>query len=171
MIKIVVTGPESSGKTTLARQLAQHLKTQAVGEYAREYLNQLGRPYAKPDLLAIAKGQLKKEQVFDHGKNNIIILDTSLEVIKIWSEVRFKCVHPWIVEALNNNKRDFYLLCQPDLPWEYDPLRENPNDRWVLYEMYERELNSLKVPFASVSGAGEQRFENALAQLQKFIPH
>ena len=171
MKKIVITGPESSGKTTLARQLAQHLKTQAVEEYAREYLNQLARPYVEADLEAIAKGQLAQEQAINTHESGILIIDTSLEVIKIWSEVRFGRVAPWILEALKKHRRDFYLLCQPDLPWEFDPLRENPNDRWLLYERYERELKSMQVPFATISGMGEQRFENAVLELQKFLNH
>lgn len=138
-----------------------------VEEYAREYLTQLGRPYRESDLLEIAKGQLAKEEVMYKSSPDILILDTSLEVIKIWSEVRFHRVHPWITQALRKHKSDFYLLCQPDLPWEYDPLRENPNDRWALYERYLRELRNLKVPFASVSGFGESRFHNAIAQLHK----
>lgn len=169
MKKIVITGPESSGKTTLARQLAQHFNTQAVEEYAREYLNPLNRHYVEADLLEIARGQLAKEQAIGEHESGILIIDTSLEVIKIWSEVRFKRVDPWIVQSLHQHKRDFYLLCQPDLPWEFDPLRENPNDRWLLYDLYEAELKSMQVPFATVSGRGEQRFRRALEELQKFL--
>ncbi len=169
MKKIVITGPESSGKTTLARQLAQHLKTEAVEEYAREYLNQLSRPYVETDLLEIAKGQLANEQAHESGKGGVLIIDTSLEVIKIWSEVKFGRVDPWILEALEKHKKDFYLLCRPDLPWEFDPLRENPNDRWLLYDLYEKQLKSMQVPFAVISGPGEQRFNNAVRELRKFL--
>lgn len=169
MKKIVITGPESSGKTTLARQLAQHLKTQAVEEYAREFLSRLGRPYVEADLEVIAKGQLANEEAAAGSDREILILDTSLEVIKIWSEVRFGRVAPWILEALQKHRRDFYLLCQPDLPWEFDPLRENPNDRWMLYERYERELKSMQVPFATVSGHGAQRLKYAVEHLRNIL--
>lgn len=169
MKRIVITGPESSGKTTLVGQLAQHLKTPAVEEYAREFLNQLQRPYTEADLLEIAKGQWAQEQAFENSNREMLILDTSLEVIKIWSEVRFQRVDPWILEILQKDKKDFYLLCQPDLPWEFDPLRENPRDRWLLYELYENELKSMKVPFATVSGFGEQRFINAFEKLHNFL--
>lgn len=159
--KIVITGPESSGKTTLAEQLAEVFGTVWVPEFARQYLNDLGRPYVAADLLEIARGQVKLEDEMAAQANGLLFLDTSLEVIKIWSEVRFGKCEPWILKQLQARLPDHYLLCLPDLPWVPDPQRENPDNRDVLLGIYRRELNSLGVKFTKVSGVGSQRFQNA----------
>lgn len=165
MKKIVLTGPESSGKTTLAARLADHFGTVWVPEFARQYLVDLGRPYTFDDLLEIAKGQAALEDELAAQANGVLFLDTSLEVLKIWSEVRFGHYHPDLLTLLQQRLPDHYLLCLPDLPWTFDPQRENPNDRDVLLDIYRQELMALGVPFSQVWGIGEERFENALAAL------
>ncbi len=163
MKKIVLTGPESSGKTTLAAQLAGHFGTVWVPEFARQYLDGLGRPYTADDLLEIAKGQMALEdEMAGSATNGLLFLDTSLEVLKIWSEFRFGNCHPETLELMQLRLPDHYLLCLPDLSWTPDPQRENPEDREVLLDIYRREVISLGVPFSEVGGSSEVRFKNAV---------
>jgi nicotinamide riboside kinase len=169
MKKIVLTGPESSGKTTLAAQLAQYFGAAWVPEFARQYLDGLGRPYLESDLLEIARGQAALEDEVAARNDGLIFLDTSLEVVKIWSEVCFGRCAPEIRELMHRRLPDFYLLCLPDLPWVPDPQRQNPNDRDLLLVRYQAELASLGVPFSEVRGSGEARLENAVQAVNLFV--
>ena len=112
---IVITGPESTGKTTLCKQLAAHFDTQWIPEFARSYIDDLNRPYLKKDLLEIAKGQMELEKKTTQKSNKPVFLDTSLEVIKIWSEYKYGICDDWILEQLKKRKHFLYLLCQPDI--------------------------------------------------------
>lgn len=120
MLKTIVTGPESSGKTTLCKALSEHFKIPFAEESAREYLHALNRDYNQKDLLEIAKGQLKAE-------NGIQLLDTDLITLKIWSEYKYGSCDNWILTQIQKQKSEkrFYLLCKPDIPWQKDPQREN----------------------------------------------
>lgn len=162
MKKIVITGPESSGKTTLAAQLAAHFGAVWVPEFSRQYLAGLGRLYTFEDLLEIANGQIELEDKLASTANDLLFLDTSLEVLKIWSEVRYGRCHPKITASLFSRLPDQYLLCHPDLPWEPDPLRENPNDRDALLALYKEQLILLGIPYGEVCGIGQSRFNNAI---------
>jgi nicotinamide riboside kinase len=158
MHKIIVTGPESSGKTTLCKALSRHFNLPFSKEYAREYLDTLNRDYNQEDLLKIAKGQLKSEQ-------NTQLLDTDLITIKIWSKYKYGSCDKWILEQIEKQKSEnrFYLLCKPDIPWKADPLRENPNDREELFEIYKKELESLAQNYFIVEG--ENIDEQAIYQV------
>jgi NadR type nicotinamide-nucleotide adenylyltransferase len=169
MLKIVLTGPESTGKTTLAQQLAGHFGTVWVPEFARSFLDGLGRPYGQNDLLEMAQGQVAQEDNFLKKANGLLILDTSLEVLKIWSEFRYGHCHPWILEQWQKRRHDLYLLCRPDVPWVFDPLRENPDDREVLFEIYRKELAALGAEFFELAGLGDERFQNAVSVVSNFI--
>jgi nicotinamide riboside kinase len=163
--RIAVTGPESTGKSILSEQMAMHYKTVWVPEYAREYLHLLGRPYEEKDLLAIATGQLSMENRLAGNATDWLICDTELTVIKIWSEVRYGRCDNSILEKLENHHYDYYLLCDVDLPWEYDPLREHPEMRQYLFDKYRTDLNSRKLPYSVISGHGHHRLANAIAAL------
>jgi NadR type nicotinamide-nucleotide adenylyltransferase len=169
MLTITLTGPESTGKTTLAAQLAGHFHTVWVPEFARSYLNELGRPYQQSDLLEIASGQVALEEDFRLKANELLFLDTSLEVVKIWSEFRYGSCHPWILEQWQQRRHDLYLLCLPDVPWAFDPQRENPGDREVLLEIYRRELTTLGVSYFELSGLGVGRFHTAVKVVEIFL--
>ncbi len=171
MKKIVITGPESSGKSKLAAQLADAFGKVWVPEFARQYLDDLDRPYIADDLLEIARGQVALEDKMAAHANGALFLDTSLEVVKIWSEFRFGFCHQWTLEQLRLRRPDHYLLCLPDLPWEPDPQRENPNDRDTLLGIYRRELTSLGVTFSEVWGHGELRFRNAENIVRTILNH
>jgi nicotinamide riboside kinase len=138
MPKIIITGPESSGKTTLSEQISQYFKVSKNLEYARVYLSKLNRQYNKDDLLHIAKQQL-------YSENNCKILDTDLITIKIWSEYKYGECHQWIKDQISKQKDEdrIYLLCKPDIKWEKDDLREHPFSRNEIYQLYEEELNTL----------------------------
>lgn len=168
MFKVVITGPESTGKSTVAKQLANYFKVEMVGEYSRTYLEQLDNPYSQNDLTAIAKGQIALEDKYLARNLNLTICDTSLEVLKIWSSYKYQSCDPFIEESLINRPPDLYLLMAPDLPWQPDPLRENPNDRLELFDLYRQELISSKVSFYEISGNGNERFEMAKKIVDSF---
>jgi NadR type nicotinamide-nucleotide adenylyltransferase len=161
--RIVITGPESCGKTTLALQLAKHFKAPLIKEYAREYLNQKKGVYEQDDLLAIAKGQIQQEEsILQNFNQEFLFLDTDLITIKIWSQEKYESCDPWIKTQIKERHYDLYLLCKPDLPWTYDPLRENAHNRSKLYKLYETQLYTYKKNFKAVSGLGQARLDNAL---------
>ncbi len=170
MLKIVITGPESTGKSTLAKQLAAHFNAQLVDEFARTYLTNLGRAYTQSDLLIIAKGQIKAEYKAIADNPTLLICDTSLEVIKIWSEFKYGSCDPFITNGLSNNLPDLYLLMTPDLPWQPDPLRENPDDRDQIFELYKKELKISGVPFYKIWGNEKERFKMAKEVIEKNSP-
>jgi NadR type nicotinamide-nucleotide adenylyltransferase len=167
--KIAIIGPESTGKSILAEDLAAFYNTVFVPEFARNYLSGLGRPYNQYDLLQIAKKQ--QEWIFSYQKKatDYLFVDTELMVIKIWSEFKYKNVHPWIISELNKQTFDLYLLTAVDLPWENDPLREHPNQREKLFKLYEKELQKQNFPYRIVSGTGKNRTLNAIEQLDTFL--
>jgi len=159
MNHFVFTGPESSGKTTLALAVAKLSKGVFVKEVAREYLAALGVNYKKSDLLEIAKLQFKVQEEAKKTNKQCLCFDTDLITIKIWSEYKYGSCDPWIEEKIKFNKDVIYILCQPDIPWEEDPLRENPNDREELYGIYRAYLVTIGVKFIEVGGSVEKRVE------------
>ena len=160
MLKVVVTGPESSGKTTLAQTLAAHYQAPWVAEYARTYIEQLTQPYQEEDLLTIARGQVQQEDELAQTNPRLLICDTSLLVIYIWSHYRYGRCHPWIEKQLAHRSVDHYLLCSPDLPWQPDPQRENPNDRDKLFAIYQEALQAK--PRTVISGDMSVRTKTAI---------
>ena len=161
MLKIIVTGPESSGKTSLCKALSEHYKIPFTKEFARVYLTDLGKNYLQEDLLEIAKGQLENEQL-NNGNQQISLHDTDLISLKIWSNYKYGNCNNWILEQVEKQKVEnrFYLLCKPDLKWDYDPLRENPTNRNELLEIYKQELENLGHKFLIIKG--EDRNEQAI---------
>lgn len=167
MLKIAITGPESTGKTSLAEALAAHYQTVFVPEYAREYIAQLDRPYHQQDILEIARGQKRLEDALTQKALDILISDTELLVSKIWSAHAFQSVPEWIARQLLSQDYDLYLLMNVDLPWEPDPQREHPDKRAYFFEWYERELVDLEVNYEIISGQLEQRTFNAIQKIDQ----
>ncbi|MEI7489890.1 MAG: ATP-binding protein [Bacteroidota bacterium] len=161
--KIAITGPESTGKSMLAGQLAVQYGTVWVPEYAREYLELNGPAYREEDILAIARGQLERETEALRKASGFIFCDTEFVVTKIWSEVKYGRCHPWISGQVERHVYDLYLLCDIDLPWEFDPLREHPGRRKELFELYCNELTARGFPFFIVRGYGRDRLSNAIS--------
>jgi NadR type nicotinamide-nucleotide adenylyltransferase len=164
--KIVVTGPESTGKSTLCEQLAANYNTQWVPEYAREYLMNLGRPYTYDDLLIIARGQLEQEdRIVASLQAPMVFIDTDMYVMKVWCEYVFGKCHSFILDEIVNRKYDLYLLCYTDLPWVADELREYPDleSRERLYHMYKDLMINQITPWAEIRGGYEERLHKAIS--------
>lgn len=131
-------------------------------EYSREYLRELSRSYRYDDILSIAKGQFEDEERMAAMTTGLLFCDTDFIVNKIWCIDKFDKCHPWILDMIDQHRYDLYLLCNTDLPWEPDPLRENPGDRERLFELYKKELSDRQLPYAIISGKGKERLENAI---------
>ena len=177
MFKVAITGPESTGTSTLAEKLAHHYKTDFVPEYSRTYLENFEGRYTEDDVVEIAKGQHnlileeeKKLSAKTQQVTSLLIADTEIVVCKIWVEYVFKHSNKIIDEILKQQDFDLYLLCDIDLPWTYDPLREYPNieERKELFEIYRNTLEQMKVPFEIVSGDDEVRVNNAIKVIEKY---
>ena len=163
---VVITGPESCGKTTLAEQLSDRWSAPLVREVARDYL-QDKRSYQKSDLLSIAKLQYAMEKERAEQSTKKLVCDTDLLVILIWSEVKYGDCDPWIYETfedcLNQNLcTRHYFLCDSKIPWEPDRLRENSNDRDDLFAIYEKKLIAYKANYSVVKGEPQERLQQAL---------
>lgn len=163
--RIAITGPESTGKTLLCSQLAEYFNEPWVPEYSREYLESIHREYTYNDILLIAQGQYEKEVSIMPLANRYLFCDTDFIVTRIWSMVKYGKSHEWIDEQASSNLYDFTLLCNIDLPWEYDPLREHPQMRQELFQMYLEELSSRNIPHAVIHGSGNERLQYALTLL------
>jgi NadR type nicotinamide-nucleotide adenylyltransferase len=169
--KVVIIGPESTGKSTLAENLADHFGCLWVPEYARTYLENLGKTYVYDDLLKIAKGQLSLEDEMSLNSSKLLICDTDLNVVKVWSEHKFGKVHPWIEAQIKMRKYDLYLLTDIDIPWQDDPQREHPDPtmRRYFFELYRQILEDCGVPFEIVSGTEMNRRGFATEIIKRFF--
>ena len=170
MFKIAITGPESTGKSTLAEKLAKHFNVGFIPEYSRTYLENFEGQYTENDVVEIAKGQYNL--ILEEEKKNpeILIADTETIVCKIWVEYVFKHSNEIIDNILKKQDFDLYLLCDIDLPWVYDPLRENPNleERKELFNIYKNTLTKMNVSFEIVRGDDEERVNNAINIINKY---
>jgi NadR type nicotinamide-nucleotide adenylyltransferase len=182
MRKIVIIGPESTGKSTLCEKLAAHYQTLWVKEYAREYLLKNGTAYTFENLLDIAKGQIANEEyviskwqaTHQSEINNLkspIFLDTDMYVMKVWCEFVFEKCHHWILNRIVERKYDLYLLCNIDLPWVKDELREYPDliTREKLYHQYKDIIINQNVTWVDISGLNEERFKKAVIAIDAII--
>ncbi len=167
--KVAIVGPECTGKSDLAQFLARHYNTVWVPEYARPYIDNLVRPYNQDDLTVIAHGQQRLEQEWIKEANRILFCDTTLLVIKIWSEFKYGNCDPSILEALKNSFYDLHLLTYIDVLWEEDPQREHPNEREQLYEIYLKEIKTMNVPFVEIRGEREQRRKTAIEAIDRLL--
>lgn len=169
--KIVVIGPESTGKSWLCQSLADLYNTSWCPEYARTYLARFGAAYQRADLTKIAKGQVALEdQMADEvvAKGGpYLFIDTDMYVMKVWSEFSYNSCAHYILEQIANRSYDLYVLCHTDLPWSPDKLREYPDPatRSTLFNMYKDLLVHQHVPFVEVKGTGTDR----LLPVQQYI--
>jgi NadR type nicotinamide-nucleotide adenylyltransferase len=185
--KVVVIGPECTGKSTLCEQLAKHYNTVWCPEYAREYLLSHGKKYNYDDLLSIAKGQIElEEEVIQSAIGNKFLtkphssltnhhlplfIDTDMYVMKVWSEFVFGKCHPYILYQITERKYDLYLLCNTDVPWIKDELREYPDlkTRQKLYDIYKDLMNHQSTPWLEISGNYKERLQRAIAGIDNLL--
>jgi len=167
MYKIIVTGPESSGKTSLSQLLASALNAPMAPEFARSYVEWLGRPYERRDLKSIARGQSLWENWHATKANPYLVCDTDWTVLHVWETYRFGGTGTWEQGYLPVAPANLYLLCAPDFPWEHDPLREHPEERDALFEQYLKLLEDRRLPFTVLEGSPEKRLDQAFLLLKK----
>jgi NadR type nicotinamide-nucleotide adenylyltransferase len=177
--KIAIIGPESTGKSTLCKQLAEYYHSLWCPEYAREYLSEHGMKYTYDDLLTIAKGQVALEKRYielaisnRHPDSNReaspsiypLFIDTDMYVMKVWCDFVFGKCHQYILDQIAQRKYDLYLLCNIDLPWTADDLREYPDleTRQTLYEIYKGIMRNQPVQWQEISGNSALRLEKAI---------
>jgi NadR type nicotinamide-nucleotide adenylyltransferase len=165
--RVVVIGPECTGKSELSAFLGEQYNTVWVPEYARTYIDGLSRPYAQADLTKIAVGQLELEDEYALRANGILVCDTNLYVIKIWSEFKFGNCDQRIVDLIRARPYDLYLLTYVDIPWENDPQREHPSRREELYSIYLEHMKNQNVPYVEIKGERAERRRLALEAVNK----
>ena len=170
IIKIVITGPESTGKTVLTEFLADHYHTVWVPEYASEYIGGLTHDYGYEDVEHIALKQIELEKITLEKATRILFYDTWLIITKTWFQVVFGRYPDWIDDKIRNSSVDLYLLCYYDIPWIPDPLRENPGRmRKKLFNIYQSEIVKTGVPISIIKGEGVERYQNALKIVDSFL--
>lgn len=167
--RVLILGPESTGKSTLAEDLANHFGEPWVPEFAREYLEKINRSYHFEDLVEIGKGQVLLEDQLAEKAEKYLFCDTDLRVIHIWSEHRFGKTDLWVLEEIDLRKYDLILLTDTDLPWEPDPLREYPEleIRQYFFEKYKGLASESGIPFLIVSGNRKMRLNTAVEAVEK----
>ncbi len=189
--KIVIIGPESTGKSTLSKQLAEHFNTIWCPEYAREYLLQNGIEYTYDDLLKIAQGQLVMEDYCESivkgqgsmvnnesstqssartARSSLLFIDTNMYVMKVWYEYVFGKCEQFVLDEIVQRKYDLYLLCNIDLPWIAEPMREYPDieSRKELYNIYKDILINQQTPWVEISGNYEERLQKAIGAVEQY---
>jgi NadR type nicotinamide-nucleotide adenylyltransferase len=170
IIKIAVVGPESTGKSALCKQLAKHYKTNFVAEYARHYLEKTSGYYTEQDIITICQEQIKEEIIAEKKANAILFCDTSSIVCKVWLAEKFRKQDTFIEQNFKTYHYDLFLLCDTDLPWQYDILRENEHDRERLFTIYQDLLSINNKPYRIIRGQGIERRDTAIEIINNFFP-
>jgi len=172
----VLFGPESTGKSTLAKSLAEYYNTQWVPEYARVYLQKKWDDNQEictvEDLIPIAHGQMTSENELVAQANSILFCDTDLLVTQTYSKIYFNDYCPPIIsEHVQKNHYDLYLLMNIDLPWVADDLRDRPNDRSFIFERFQQTLIDHHKPYVTVSGLGDERLASAVNAIKNHFAY
>lgn len=170
-IRIAITGPESTGKTTLAKQLSKTFGGQYIPEFAREYIEGLAHPYTYEDVETIAGTQLEQYLATKLSFEPLFFFDTWLIITKVWFKWVFGNTPEWLEEQIQNCPIDLFLLCKPDIPWEADGIRENGGENRIkLYEQYKEELQFYGFPYVEIGGQGDARLFSAISAIRNFFP-
>ncbi len=173
-IKVVIFGPESTGKTTLSRQLAKHYNTLWVPEFAREYLQEKWNKQQKicepEDLLPIAIGQIKLENELAQKTDSVLICDTDLLETKVYSEAYYSGTCDLVLNKYAiENTYDLYFLTYIDTPWEPDDLRDKPNERERMFKAFKNALKTYNKPYVLLKGSEEKRLKKAIEEIDKLL--
>ncbi len=174
VLKVVLFGPESTGKTTLAEMLAKHYKTLWVEEFMRDYLQEKGDKEQKvcepKDMIPIAEGQMKRENELIHKANKLLISDTDLLELKVYSEAYYDgFCDPKLLKHALNNLYDLYFLTYIDVPWTPDDLRDKPEDRIGMFKRFETALKKSKKPYVILKGDLDDRFKTAVKKIDELL--
>ena len=169
-VKIAIVGPESTGKSTIAQQLATHMNTLCVPEYARYYCQNLDNNYTLQDEVNMFYGQIALEDAIQqNNRSKLLFCDTTILTVKIWSDHLFGHTPTEVTNEIAARHYDLYLLMDIDLPWQDDPLRDFPNQREHFKQIWIQELNALKAEYKIICGQGTARFTNALEATHNFL--
>ena len=166
MNKIVITGPECSGKTSLARALAHTCPGVFVPEFARSYVSLLAGEYQRSDLVTIAQGQAALEDAAMGLGRYPVICDTGFLVLRIWSMSKYGAVDEILERMFVDRSCDLYVLCAPDPVWRQDGVRENPTDRWSLFYLYHKLLLDSSAAYLVVRGSLRQRLRTVIDRVK-----
>ncbi len=164
--KFVISGPESTGKSTLCQQLADHFDGHIIPEYARSYLEQHGQEYDESDLINIADGQQK---LIDEATAEINFSDTDLLTVIIWLATRFGKENEAMLKKWIDSEADLYLICKPDVPWVYDPLRECEHIREDLFDLHIQLLDEYNKDYVIIEGSYPKRFDQAVLAVNNVL--
>lgn len=167
---VAITGAESTGKSTLAYELSKHYNVPFEPEFAREYVQKIENKYAYSDVEFIAKKQIEQYENLLHAGHKLVILDTWLLITKVWFDTVFNKIPDWIEHNIISKKIDLFLVCDTNLPWIPDVVRENGGtQRLNLQERYVKELNNYGFPYKIISGVGTERTQNAISSIDRLF--
>jgi NadR type nicotinamide-nucleotide adenylyltransferase len=167
--KIVLFGSESTGKTTLAQQLAAYYHTVWVPEYSRIYQEEKGRLLTINDVIPIAKGQIQLEDLAMDKANHLLICDTDILETKVYSQAYNGSCPQWLLDIIPHRLAHLYLLADIDMPWEPDGIRDRPYNREEMHDLFKNELIQRNLPFAEISGSYNERLKQAVCAIDEFL--
>ena len=166
-MNIFITGAESTGKSTLAKQLSRYFSVPFVSEFARDYISNLGREYNQSDLEVIGKRQLS--QIRESRGNELVIFDTGLIITHVWYELKYGLVPKWLGQAIPEYGLGKYLLCEADIPWVEDPVRENPERREELNLLYQARIEGYGFECIPIKGSKNIRLKNSIEIVENWL--
>ena len=167
MIKVVLTGSESTGKTELARALGAHFQAPVAEEYVRKFADAHDGVIEFSDHGPIARGQIASEDAAIARAASLVILDTDLVSTVVYCEHYFGRCPPWIAEEARARAADLYLLMQPDVPWIADGVRDRGERRDEMHMLFRDKLAALRLPFVEIGGSRDERFQRAVEAIRR----